>query len=445
MSDSADSSNPPRQLERLATGFRKRTLASARLGMKVGFKMLGKTVRPNAGKKDAADEAAATEAAMKLLAQLDGMKGLLMKFGQMASYLDHSLPPSAQKVLAKLQASSTPMSFDVIGEVVRDELGGEATELYEAFEPDPFAAASIGQVHRARFEGREVAVKIQYPGIEKTFKSDLRTLGALTRVATIGSPLSGGSLVKELRERMLDECDYENEAKNQRLFARLLADEPGVGVPEVIGERSARRVLTTELIDGRRFQEFAAEATSEERDRAGAAIFRVCFQSLMRHCAFNADPHPGNYLFEEGGRVVFLDYGCVRMFEAELIDRWKDFAHAVIDGDRARFRETFIGLGMVAKERKFDWDYQWEVFQYLYEPFLTTEPYTYTHEHIAKSFDVLMWQNPNKFKITMPPEWLFLNRLQWGLQSVLAQLGATARWGQLWRDAIDTPTEPASL
>jgi predicted unusual protein kinase regulating ubiquinone biosynthesis (AarF/ABC1/UbiB family) len=418
-------------------GISARTIATARMGMGLGAKLLVRTFRPDGTPKVTSDEAAAdaASAAHKLLDQLDDLKGLLMKFGQMASYLEGALPPSAQAVLARLQAAATPMASDVIAKVVADDLGGRPEDLFDSFDPTPAAAASIGQVHRAVYQGRAVAVKIQYPGMERMLSADLTAVGALARLGLALSPVDGKGIVAELRERMIGECDYRREAHAQRKFsATVIAGREDAAVPGVIAARSGRRVLTTEWSDGVRFADFIARSTQAQRDRAGATIFDVCFRAIFRHGLLNGDPHPGNYLFEDG-RVVFLDFGCVREFDATLISRWRRMASSIIDGDRATFRDVFTEAGFVGRARGFDWDAQWDCMRFVYEP-VTTPRFTFTHEYVRRSFDVLLFDNKNKLKSNVPPEWLFVNRLQWGLYSVLAMLGATADWGSLMRAAL---------
>lgn len=425
-------------IDELAKGFRKRTLVTATLAGKVGLKMARRTfVKGKANEPDAAE---AVRAARQLVTQLGAFKGLVMKIGQMASYLPGALPPEAQAVLAKLQAESTAMSYERIRDVVEAELGAAPEALFEHFEPEPFAAASIGQVHRARLEGREVAVKVQYPGIEEVLASDLSTIGWAARVSTLGLPIDAGALVDELRTRIVEECDYELEARNQQELAALMRGDPGVHVPAVIGERSSRRVLTTELVDAARFGPFVEGATQEAKDRAAGVIFRTCFRTLFRHGVYNGDPHPGNYLFHPDGRVTFLDFGCVRRFDRTFIERWKAFARGVIDGDRGGFSDRFRALGLVGREKSFDYDAQWRATLHLYEPFTQVDPFfTYTDEYVAASYSVLLFDNPNQLKTAMPPEWLLLNRLQWGLNAVLAKLSATGPWPRWFREAVEGP------
>ncbi|HEV8323755.1 MAG TPA: AarF/ABC1/UbiB kinase family protein [Myxococcota bacterium] len=449
----------------LPRGFRKRTLAALGAGARVGWHTLRRAL-PGAAPEgegrpaDAARDAAAERTALQLVETLGALKGLALKAGQMASYIHGALPPAAQRVLTRLQADTHPMAFAQIDAVVRAELGASADEVFEGFERTPFAAASIGQVHRALLRTavdggadvlRPVAVKVQYPGIEDVLHGDLRLFGGLLKLAFFATPGDGGAVAAELRDRILEECDYEREARHQALFRRLVHAEPLAGrvhadVPEVVAAASTRRILTSALVEGARdFYRFATESDQPARDRAAADIFATAFTCIFRHCVYNADPHPGNYLFRPDGTVVFLDFGCVRHFEAHVVDTWKACARAVLDGDRAAYRRGFTALGFVGSPRRFDWDAAWDVMQYLYAPFLATEPFTYTPEYVERSYDVIVWSNPNARRMGTPREFLFVNRLQWGLNSVFAHLRATGPWGELWRRALDEPTRPAAL
>ena len=423
------------QLDALTGGLR-RMWSTASLTSKLGAKAASRVLFKAAidPEESLKSSAAAIEAAKKLADKMGQLKGLVMKAGQIASYMPGSLPPAAQEVMARLQAQSTPMAFPHIAAVLAAE--GVA---FDAIDETPFAAASIGQVHRATWRGQAVAVKVQYPGIEDAIKSDLKMVGVIARLSTLGSPLDAGALTAELRERLVEECDYVREADNQRRFATLLAAIPGASVPAVIAEKSTRRVLTTALSEARPLTELA---TQDARDRAGRTIFRACFELLWRRCIYNADPHPGNYLSSPAGEVTFLDFGCVRRFEPAMIAQWKQLARAILDRDMTTFRDHLVGLGFVGKVKGFDWDYQLGAMRTLYRPFL--EPgYRYTASDVAASFGSLMFDNPNRFKLAMPPAWLFLNRLQWGLNAVLAQLGASGNWGEVIEEMLAAPLDPA--
>ncbi len=426
---------PP--LADLARGFRKRTLVTARLMAKVGMSMAKKGMGASQ-LADHVDEDDAVEAARELLDQLDGLKGLTMKLGQMMSYLDSSMPPKARRVLARLQAASRPVEAAAIAGVIHAELGAWPEALFDHFEATPFAAASIGQVHRAELGGTTYAVKVQYPGIEELLRTDIATVGKLARLATLLSPVDGKGVVEELASRVLEECDYVREADNQERFRAMLADHPGVSVPAVRADRSAKRVLTTVMCPGAGFDDFVDGGAEEAKDRAGAAIFGTCFHSLWRHGVYNADPHPGNYRFAPDGTVTLLDFGCVKHFTPEFITGWKRIARAVLADDLAAFTRAWTDAGFVGRARKFDFAHQLAAMRFLYQPALTAAPYRFTHAYVAEVHDRLAFKNVNKLKLALPPAWLFVNRLQFGLFSVLAHLGATVRYDRLFREALDS-------
>lgn len=439
------SDDPPRRtLDRLARGFLDRTLPTAKLATRLSMKMAKRTFLGSDAER-APNVEAAIAAARELVAEMGELKGIVMKVGQMASYLPGALPPEAQRVLATLQADSIAMRFERIAEIVEAELGKPPDALFDDFGREAFAAASIGQVHRATLDGVPVAVKVQYPEIEQLLTRDLVTVGRLARLGSLGSPIDGAALVDELRERTLEECDYVNEAKNQRLFAKIIGAHEGCFVPDVFAERSSKRVLTTRFVEGgQRFTEFHEAAPREVVDRAANRIFATAFDSLFRHCTYNGDPHPGNYLFHEDGGVTFLDFGCVRHFDVDFIDTWKRLAMTVQDGDRGSFKRHFDALGMVANTKRFDYDAQWEAMLHLYRPMRTRAPFfTFSTQYVEESYGKLMFDNPNKMRMAMPRPWPLLNRLQWGLFAVLAHMRATAPWPDLFREALESKSAPA--
>lgn len=433
----------PKLQSALPRGLRDRAWVTAKLAARFGVAAAKKNL--GIGEGASVDEAEAVRRAEQLVQQMGSLKGLVMKVGQMASYLPGAMPPAAQKILSELQSSALAMEPDVIAQEIERELGKPPEELFDAFERTPFAAASIGQVHRARLDGREVVVKVQYPGIEDVIRSDLKTVGTLATLSSVGTKVSGSELADELRARLLEECDYRIEARNQRVFARTLREVDGARVPDVVAERSARRVLTSTFAEGRRFGRFVEHATQDERDRAGARVYEGCFRPLFRHGLFNADPHPGNYLFADDSHVTFLDFGCARTFDAGFIDRWKALALCVTDRDRPRFPDRLAALSFASlSDKKFDWDAQWEAMGVLYRPMRDPE-FRFTGAFVRETYDALMFKNPNKMRIGMPPEWLFLNRLQWGIFAILADLGAGPGIHAIWRESIESKTDPILL
>lgn len=422
----------------LIKGWAGRTWTSARVGAAFG-RVAARKVVDHALDRESEDRMDADA----LVERLDQLKGLMMKVGQMASYLDGTLPEAGQRVLRKLQRDAEPMDWDTVRQVVREDLGAEPEALFDRFERRPFAAASIGQVHLAEIDGRKLAVKVQYPEIANALQIDFSNLRKAGFLASFGTAFDHRSMLDELRDRVNEECQYRLEAARQLYFRELLANDPNVIVPDVITDRCGDRVLTSELVDGLSFYDFVATAPAEARNRAGLVLYGVAFRMIFGHSAFNGDPHPGNYLFLPNGRVALLDYGCVRFFPRRQIELWKGIASAVLANDAVAFKEPFVASGFVAKEHKFDFDYNWRMMRYLYEP-MTQVPFRYTHEYVRDSYGLFFKDNPNVRQTRMPPEWVLANRLQWGLNSVLAHLGAEGDFATEFRNAVALPTrDPA--
>ena len=288
-------------------------------------------------------------------------KGALMKAGQILSYVPFgtAVPEETraifQAAMARLRADAPPMAPELAAGVLREELGAPAEKIFAEFCPRPMAAASIGQVHAARLpDGRAVAVKIQYPGVAEAIRDDLRNaellavLFQLLRSIVPGlTRLDPREIAQEISERIAEELDYRIEASNQQLFADAYRGHPFIAVPEIIPERSTRRVLTQQLAEGLPW-EAALSAHQRLRDAWGEAIYRFAFWSLRRLRAFNADPHPGNYLFRPDGSVVFLDFGCVKRFDAEQVAQMQDVARAVVRQDAGALWHAIVELGVFA-------------------------------------------------------------------------------------------------
>ncbi len=292
-----------------------RGLAALRLAARGGARYASNAPRlfASAGEhRQALRNDLALQTAEDVAATLGTMKGVQMKLGQMASYVDDGLSPAARRTLSRLQDSVPPMSPELAAQVITEELGRPPERAFATWDPEPIAAASIGQVHRAiTLDGRAVAVKVQYPGIAETIEADLGNVALLRRMLKITAPSQDvDALLAELRERVTEELDYRREARNQQMFARYYQDHPTIHVPQIVAELSTRRVVTSDLADGARFAELASWSQAE-RDLAAETIYRFVFRSLYEAHAFNGDPHPGNYLFHGGGRVTFLDFGLV--------------------------------------------------------------------------------------------------------------------------------------
>src|SRR3954452_5591471 len=387
------------------------------------------------------------ETAMKLMGALGEMKGAAMKLGQMASFIDTEfLPPEYrelyQEQLAKLRTSAPAMPWKKIEKVLHEEYEGEPLpEMFAEIEEEAFAAASIGQVHRAELlDGQRVAVKIQYPGVAEALEADLRNAGTIVRLAKAIAPgLDPKALANELAERVLEELDYEYEAQNQRTFARAYRDHPFVYVPAVYTRLSRRRVLVTELVEGLGFEEIK-ELPQEERSRFGEIVFRGNLGSMFNLQHFNADPHPGNYLLMEDGHVAFLDFGMTKKLDREQIVLEQRAFDAASRDDPEAFRSALHDLGFVKKPSKLDAERLlehmgavggWYVEDREVEisPKRVMKIIESTHDPRSEYFDLMRRES-------IPADELMGRRMEIGVVAVLGQLRAKRNWHRIMREWV---------
>lgn len=416
----------------------RRTARLARLTARRGVAFAAHRARRlTAGERRRAelDDRFALRTAEQVAAELGQMKGVLMKAGQLLGAIAEALPQPAQEALASLQADAPPMAPSLAESVVRAELGAEPLALFRRWDPVPVAAASIGQVHRAElFDGTPVAVKVQYPGVADTFHGDLANAellyGLFSRLAVPG--LDPRAMVDELRARMVDELDYRTEAANQAAFAAFYEGHPFVRIPAVVPELSAGRVLTSAWVDGLAWPAFAASASPAARQRAAEIVFRFSQGSVHRFGCFNGDPHPGNYRFHPDGSVTFLDFGLVKRWEAGEWERLLPCMDAIVvdrDPDAligAMERVGFLrpGHGLTAAD----------VYAYVSAPYVPylTDTFTFTRSFVAEALGrVLDVRGPYRHvvrQLDMPPSFVMLDRVVWGVSALLGRLDATGPW-----------------
>ncbi|HVE94451.1 MAG TPA: AarF/ABC1/UbiB kinase family protein [Acidimicrobiales bacterium] len=396
------------------------------------------------------DEAFELRTAEEVAAALGSMKGALMKIGQMASFLDDGLPEPMRDALSTLQADAPPMSSELAAQVVQEELGQPPTTLFAEWDERPLAAASIGQVHRAvTHDGHEVAVKVQYPGVDKAIISDLDNSDVLFSILGMVFPgLDPKPIVAEIRERVVEELDYRAEAKQQTQFANWFEGHPFIHIPSVMSSYSSGRVLTTDLAHGARFAEVAETWSQEERDLAGESIYRFVFRSLYRFRAFNGDPHPGNYLFRPGGQVTFLDFGLVKHFTAADIDLFEAMIRAIVlHDDAAEYRAIIEDAGLLRRNAPLSDEQVVDYFAHFYELVRTEGRQPVTHEYAAETvrrmFDATGKGSEVPKYANVPPSFVVLQRINLGLYAILARLGATHDWlalsRELWPQTNDAP------
>lgn len=435
-----------------STGRLTRSLDMARLTSRVGSDYLTGSAREifaSAGRKEELRAERQLRTTADVVATLGSMKGAFMKLGQMASYLDAGMPDHLRQALATLQSDAPPMTAELAESVLLAELGATPAELFSEWDPVPMAAASIGQVHRAiTVDGRAVAVKIQYPGVDQAIRADLDNSALLLQLVRAAFPsLEAEPLVAELRDRIGEELDYRLEARNQQFFAETFAGHPFIHVPAVIPELSTRRVLTSELVAAHRYEEVLSWS-QEERDLAGESIFRFVFGCLYRLKVFNGDPHPGNYLFHGGGRVTFLDFGLVKWFDDSDVDLLAAMVRSLVtDHDPAAFRRAVEAAGFLRPDPELSDEQVAGYFRHYYELVLQEGPQRFSPDYASETlrhfFDA---GDPVLKRANVPASFAVLQRINLGLYAVLAGLGSTADWnriaGEIWPWVNAAPSTP---
>lgn len=407
-----------------------RKLPEGRLGRLV--RMAGVGARTGASLLLSKDGAGAAQQAAEVLGTL---RGLAAKVGQMASYVDGIVPEahraSYETALRSLRAAAPTSSPAAIRDVVEEDLGAPIDRLFAEWEELPFASASIGQVHRAVLpDGLEVAVKVQHPGIARAVESDLENASVVQGLVAAVGPreLNSKSVLEEIKQRFREELDYTLEAERQTRFRALHAGDPTIHIPAVIEERSAARVLTSELARGAALDDAAAEG-ADLREAWAETLWRFVFKGNLVGAMFNADPHPGNYLFRTDGTITFLDFGCVQPIEGDRLTLARDLHLAGLRRDEADFERCCVALLQTRGGR-----YEELAVAYsrrCFEP-LFRSPYRITRDYVASLVEgvremkeaVLLKKGGNF--VPLPPGMLFMNRLQFGFYSVLARLDVEA-------------------
>lgn len=398
------------------------------------------------------DEAFQMRTAEDVTRELGNMKGAMMKLGQMASYLDTGLPDNVRTSLASLQSDAPPMSAELAAQQIVDNLGAKPEDLFAEWDPKPIAAASIGQVHRAiTADGRAVAVKVQYPGVADAVRSDLTNAGWIFGgIAAMFPGVDPEPIVDEIKNRLIEELDYRQEAANQRLFADYFRGHPYISVPGVIDEYCGDQVLTTDLAVGHRFSEVTTW-DQHERDLAAETLFRFSFGAIYQLHSFNGDPHPGNYLFRPGGQITFLDFGLVKRFDPSDTRLFQSLiVEMVLRKNRRDFRTVVEDVGILAPEADFDDELVYEYFSYYYRYVLNDEPTTidaaYAAHGVEHLFDTDGPYRDLMKHLNVPPAFVVIQRITLGLMGLFAELEATANWQaiarELWTFTDGPPSTP---
>jgi predicted unusual protein kinase regulating ubiquinone biosynthesis (AarF/ABC1/UbiB family) len=386
------------------------------------------------------------ETAKQIVAALGTMKGAAMKLGQVMSFLDVGLVAEEhreefQRELAKLRDAAPTVSFKQMRRVIEDDLEGSIEELFESFEQEPIAAASIGQVYRATLQdGREVAVKVQYPGVAAAVRADMQNMDMIMRLLKRMTPgMDAKAIAAEIKERIGEELDYELEAQNQRSLARIYRDHPFIVVPDVITSLSRERVLVTEFVKGVGFEEMKGYPQAQ-RDRIGEIVFRFFLGCLYRHRQFSGDPHPGNFLLMDDGRVAFLDFGLFKRMEANAVELELACQRAVIEGDAEALHRLLAQSGFLPEPERVNAEHLME--------FIADAIWWYTNDEVVELTPEIATQvmiessDPRSSHFRemrhqdMRPEHLFGRRMEVLTLAVLSQLRAKNNWHRIAREWI---------
>ncbi|MBD0281969.1 MAG: AarF/ABC1/UbiB kinase family protein [Thermoleophilaceae bacterium] len=384
------------------------------------------------------------QAAEQMVRTLGRMKGASMKVGQLASFIDTEflLPEYRelyQQQLSTLRTTAPPMPWTKVRSVLDEEWGEPVEELFEDFEHDAAAAASIGQVHRAVLcDGRRVAVKIQYPGVAEAIASDMQNAGLIVRMAKALAPgLDAKPAAEELKERVMEELDYELEAQNQRAFARGYRGHPFIRVPDVVTRLSTTRVLVSEWVDGMGFEE-VKRLPQAERDRFGEIVFRFCFGSVYHLQHFNADAHPGNYLLMDDGSVAFLDFGMTKHLDKDQIQLEIAALEAVLDDDPERLRVALHDLGFLRNPQKVDAELLMAHVRAIGGWYMEDREVTVDSRRVMEAIAAVSDPRSSFYRLmrreNLPANELMGRRMESGVLAVLGQLRATRNWYRIGRE-----------
>lgn len=433
--------------DRIPTSRVARTAKLGRLAAGQAMRQAGTRAANVARSKEdgqAALERRHLEAAEQIVTALGTMKGAAMKLGQVLSFLDVGLVPEEhreefQAKLAALRDAAPKVGFKDMRKVIEEELDDKLGEVFADFDEHPIAAASIGQVYRARLhDGRDVAVKVQYPGVAAAVRSDMQNLGLIMRLVKRVAPgMDAKAIAEEIRLRIDEELDYELEAQNQRSLARIFRGHPFIVVPDVVTRLSRERVIVSDFVEGKGFEELKT-GTDDERNRLGEIVFRFFFGCLYRHHQFSGDPHPGNFLLQADGRVAFLDFGLFKRMAPEAVELEIACQRAVAEDDAQRLHELLGESGFLPHPEKVNAE---TVFAYVVDSiwWYTADQEILLTPEIAtrvaiESSDMRSSHFREMRHQDIRPEHLFGRRMEMLTLAVLGQLRASGNWHRMARE-----------
>lgn len=415
------------------TSFTKRTHRHVRVGgavAKAGAQFVGSRLR--SGKNDQGEAAI-------LRAALGGLKGPLMKIAQLIATIPDFLPPEYAAELAMLQSNAPPMGWPFVRRRMAGELGPDWLSKFKSFDQTACSAASLGQVHRAvAHNGRALACKLQYPDMASTVEADLQQLKLIFSLfERFGGSLSTQDAFDEIAIRLREELDYAREAKSMALYRELLRDVPNAHVPEPLPDLSTSRLLTMTWLDGIKIDDTITNKTQAERNALAMTMFRLWYVPFYQFGVIHGDPHLGNYTFREDGGINLLDFGCIRIFRPELVQGVIMLFSALRDKDEERAVEAYRLWGFDKPSKKLV-----EILniwaRFIYAPVLedTTRPiHTTNSTQQGRKVAAQVYQELKAMNdVTIPAEFVLMDRASIGLGSVFLRLGAEVNWFRLFEE-----------
>ncbi len=384
------------------------------------------------------------EHAAQLVQALGNLKGPLMKVGQILGTIPEALPPEYARAFQQLQSNAPPMGWPFVRRRMKAELGPDWESKFQSFEHNSSAAASLGQVHKAKGKnGRVLACKLQYPDMQSAIDADLNQLRIIFGVyERYDQSIRTNHIHAELAERLKEELDYDLEARHCKLYGYMLDGEPHVHVPEIIDNLSTKRLLTATWLDGEKIMDLTA-APATRRNRIAMNMFRAWYVPLYGYGVIHGDPHPGNYTIRNDDSVNLLDFGCVRVFRPEFVGGVIDLYNALMTNNRdlaVKAYETwgFKGLSLEQIDTLTIWA------KFLYGPVLEDKIRPigevsggiYGRETAEKVHKKLRELSKDKGGVTVPREFVFMDRAALGLGSVFLHLKAEINWHRVFNDLI---------
>lgn len=377
---------------------------------------------------------------------LGGLKGPLMKVAQLVATIPDVVPPEYAAELQKLQSEAPPMGAAFVKRRMQAELGASWRERFGEFDLKPAAAASLGQVHRATtHDGAQVACKLQYPDMESAVEADISQLEILFGLhRRMGAVIDTSEIAKEISARVREELDYRREARHVALYRQMLAETPEVRVPDVVPELSTRRLLTMGWLEGDKILNHK-QASQQVRDRISTAMFRAWWRPFSHHGVIHGDPHLGNYtVFSEDGTpggINLLDYGCIRIFPPSFVGGVVDLYRGLLEGDDARVVHAYEVWGFKGLNKELiDTLNIWA--RFIYGPLLEdrtrriaegVSPAEYGRKQAFQVHSALKARGP----VTVPREFVFMDRAAIGLGGVFLHLDAELNFHRLFEQEIE--------